>query len=208
MSQSVGPENGTGGEGKPRRRRSFVAYAPIVIFALIAVAFATQLISDDDPSELPTMLIGQPAPEFDMDPLVGLFDADGQVPGFSNEDLKGQITVVNVFASWCGPCRAEHPYIEDLGEDGRFAVFGLNQADQTDAALQFLDEFSNPYDAVGVDPRRRVSIDWGVIGVPETFIVDRDGIIRHKRIGPINQAILDEEVMPVIEELLAESPDA
>ena len=208
MSQSDNGRSGseTGGDG--RQRRPLLTYVPIAIFLIIAAVFAFQLASGDDPSELPTTLVDAPVPDFAMDPLVGLIGPDGQIPGFADEDLQGQITVVNVFASWCGPCRAEHRFIEELAEDERFAVFGLNQADQTDGALGFLEEFGNPYDAVGVDPRRRVSIDWGVIGVPETFIVDAEGIIRHKIIGPINQQRLDEEVMPKLEELLAETPEA
>jgi cytochrome c biogenesis protein CcmG/thiol:disulfide interchange protein DsbE len=118
------------------------------------------------------------------------------------------VSLVNVWASWCGPCRDEHPFIEQLAADDRFQVLGINHTDQTAGALGFLDEFGNPYDAVGVDPRARVAIDWGVYGVPETFLVDRSGVIRYKIIGPIDQERLENEVMPQLEALLAEAPGA
>lgn len=207
MTSSDGLEDKAGGQGKPRRRRSVVTYAPIAIFAILAIVFAFQLINNDG-SDLPSTMIGRAAPEFDMPALEGLTNANGPVPGFSNEDLSGQITVVNVFASWCGPCRQEHPFIEELGEDDRFALYGINHTDQTVNALAFLSDFGNPYDAVGIDPRQRVSIDWGVYGVPETFVVDQDGVVREKFIGPISAERLENEVMPAIEELLAAVPEA
>lgn len=207
MTSSDGLKDKAEEQGTPRRRMSVVTLAPIAIFAILAIVFAFQIVNNDG-SDLPSTMIGRAAPEFDMAALEGLTNGNGQVPGFSNEDLNGQITVVNVFASWCGPCRQEHPFIEQLGEDDRFALYGINHTDQTANALAFFDELGNPYDAVGVDPRQRVSIDWGVYGVPETFLVDRDGMVRKKFIGPINEERLQAEVMPAIEELLAEAPEA
>lgn len=189
-------------------KRAWLIYAPAIIFAVVVAVFWRQLSSGDDPSELASTFIGELAPEFDMAPLEGLANSDGPVPGLNNATLLGQVTVVNVWGSWCVPCRQEHEFIEQLSIDPRFQVVGINQRDSTSGALGFLAEFGNPYDAVGVDPRGRVSIDWGVYGVPETFLVDRQGVIRHKVIGPINEQRLLEEVMPVIEELLAEAPEA
>jgi cytochrome c biogenesis protein CcmG/thiol:disulfide interchange protein DsbE len=196
---------GRGEEGGGRRR--WLVYLPFAIFVVVALAFAILIATGRNTEVLPSALINQPAPQFDLPPLEGLAFADGsQVPGFSTETLAGQVTVVNVWASWCVPCRQEHPYVAQLSADPRFPVYGIDHTDTTDAALQFLNDLGNPYDAVGVDPRQRVSIDWGVYGVPETFILDRNGIIRHKVIGPLTEDTLQNEVMPVIEDLLAEAP--
>ena len=208
MSESErSPDGGVAsGEVEQAPRRSWLRYAPLAVFGTLAIVFAIQLISGDNNSDLDSVLLDRAVPEFDLAPLVGLANAAGQIPGFDSEGLKGQITVVNVFASWCGPCRQEHPQIISLAEDDRYFVYGINHTDQPRNALQFLEELGNPYDAVGVDPRQRVSIDWGVYGVPETFFVDRDGVIRHKIIGPITEERLAEEVMPLLAELLAETP--
>lgn len=207
MSSSDNAGEAAGGTGE-KRRRSWVIFAPVAVFVLIAAAFAYEIVAGNNTTELPSALLNDPAPEFDMPPLDGLSRAGEQVPGFATADLLGQVTVVNVFASWCGPCRQEHPFVEELGEDERFALYGINHTDQTDAALEFLRDYGNPYDAVGVDPRQRVSIDWGVYGVPETFLVDREGIIRFKFTGPIDETVIAEQLMPRIEALLADEPGA
>ena len=187
----------------PSRRRPWITYVPVVAFVVIAGVFAWQVINRD--SDLESALIGERAPEFELPALVGLLDdGGGEVPGFSDEDLIGQVTLVNVWGSWCVPCREEHPFLMDLAEDDRFRIFGLNQQDAVPSALAFLEERGNPYDAVGFDPRQRVSIDWGVYGVPETYVVDRDGVIRFRLVGPINEQRLAEELMPEIEKALAE----
>ncbi len=197
------PEAGKG--ERPSAGRRWLVFAPLGIFVILVVAFGVLIYTGRNTEDLPSALINQPAPEFDLPPLEGLAFADGTpVPGFSSQTLMGQVTVVNVWASWCVPCRQEHPFVEELAADPRFPVYGIDHTDTTNGALQFLAEQGNPYDAVGVDPRQRVSIDWGVYGVPETFIVDRNGIIRHKVVGPINEDRLQNEVMPVIEQLLAE----
>ncbi len=203
-----GQGNGNTDNGAEPRRRRWIGLTPLIVFGAIAAVFVYQLRSGNDPSELPSTLIDQLAPDFDLAPLEGLANSNGPVPGFSTADLIGEVTVVNVWGSWCVPCRAEHPFIEALAEDGRFRVVGINQRDGTANALAFLAEFGNPYDAVGIDPRGRASIDWGVYGVPETFLIDRNGVIRHKIIGPIDERRLFEEVMPQLEALLAEVPGA
>ena len=168
---------------RPRSRLIFIL--PGLVFLVLAVLFAVQLFSGRNPAELPSVLINKPVPTFSLAPLEGLL-ANGQpVPGFSNEDLKGRVTVVNVWASWCGPCRQEHPLLVDLAKDPSIRMVGINQRDNPDNARRFLGSLGNPYAAVGVDPNGRASIDWGVYGVPETFIVGPDGTIRHKHIGPL-----------------------
>lgn len=202
-----GPEEGVApGEIEKRPRRSWLRYAPLAVFGILAIVFAIQLGGGGGNSDLDSALLGQTAPEFDLPPVEGLTNGFGEpMPGFDTESLRGQITLVNVWGSWCAPCRQEHPYIMALAADNRFAMFGINHTDQPDSAIRFLADLGNPYDAVGFDPRQRVSIDWGVYGVPETFFVDRNGVIRHKIIGPINEERLAEEVMPMLEELLAET---
>ncbi|MEE1656590.1 DsbE family thiol:disulfide interchange protein [Microvirga sp. CF3062] len=168
---------------RPRSRLIFIL--PGLVFLGLALLFAVQLFSGRNPAELPSVLINKPVPTFSLAPLEGLV-ADGKaVPGFSNEDLKGRVTVVNVWASWCGPCRQEHPLLVNLAKDPSIRVVGINQRDNPDNARRFLGSLGNPYAAVGIDPNGRASIDWGVYGVPETFIVGPDGTIRHKHIGPL-----------------------
>jgi cytochrome c biogenesis protein CcmG, thiol:disulfide interchange protein DsbE len=168
---------------RPRSRLIFIL--PGLVFVALVVLFGVQLTSGTNPAEVPSVLINKPVPAFNLAPLEGLL-ANGQpVPGFSNQDLKGRVTVVNVWASWCAPCRQEHPLLVDLARDPSIRVVGINQKDNPDNARRFLGALGNPYAAVGVDPNGRASIDWGVYGVPETFIVGPDGTIRHKHIGPL-----------------------
>lgn len=168
-----------------RPRSRLILILPGLIFLGLTVLFAVQLVSGRNPAEVPSVLIDKPVPTFSLAPLEGLL-ADGKpVPGFSNADLKGRVTVVNVWASWCAPCRQEHPLLVDLAKDPSIRVVGINQRDNPDNARRFLGTLGNPYSAVGVDPNGRASIDWGVYGVPETFIVGSDGTIRHKHIGPL-----------------------
>jgi cytochrome c biogenesis protein CcmG, thiol:disulfide interchange protein DsbE len=168
---------------RPRSRLIFIL--PGLVFVALVVLFGVQLTSGRNPAEVPSVLINKPVPAFNLAPLEGLL-ANGQpVPGFSNQDLRGRVTVVNVWASWCAPCRQEHPLLVDLARDPSIRVVGINQKDNPDNARRFLGALGSPYAAVGVDPNGRASIDWGVYGVPETFIVGPDGTIRHKHIGPL-----------------------
>ena len=167
----------------PRSRLIFLL--PGIVFLVLAGLFLFQLVQGRNPAEVPSALINKPAPTFSLAPLEGLMAGGKPVPGFSNADLRGRVTVVNVWASWCGPCRQEHPLLVDLAGDPSVRVVGINQRDNPDNARRFLGTLGNPYAAVGVDPNGRASIDWGVYGVPETFIVGPDGTIRHKHIGPL-----------------------
>ena len=167
----------------PRTRLIFIL--PALVFFGLAVLFLVQLTSGRNPADLPSALLNKPVPTFSLAPLEGLMAEGKPVPGFSNEDLKGHVTIVNVFASWCAPCRQEHPLLVELAKDPSVRLVGINQKDNPDNARRFLGALGNPYAAVGVDPNGRASIDWGVYGVPETFIVGPDGMIRHKHIGPL-----------------------
>lgn len=163
----------------------------IALLALVAV-FAFSI--DRDPGLVRSVLIDKPAPSFAMAEVPGL-----GVPGFDTASLKGAVTVVNVFASWCIPCRDEHPLLVTLKAETGVRLFGINQADAPENARAFLEELGNPYDAVGADRDRRVSIDWGVYGVPETFVVDAKGIITFKHVGPLTPEAVEEELLPAIE---------
>jgi cytochrome c biogenesis protein CcmG/thiol:disulfide interchange protein DsbE len=146
-----------------------------------------------DPALIRSVLIDKPAPDFALPAVPEL-----GVPGFATADLKGEVTVVNVFASWCIPCRDEHPVLLALRRDTGVRLFGINQKDAPENARGFLAALGNPYDAVGADSTGRVSIDWGIYGVPETFVVDAGGIIRFKHVGPLAPADLARELVPAI----------
>lgn len=171
--------------------RIVLAVLPLVALVALIAVFAMNL--NRDPSLVPSVLINKPAPQFDMAGVPGL-----GTPGFDTEALKGAVTVVNVFASWCIPCRDEHPVLEALKQKNQVRLFGINQKDAPENAKAFLTSLGNPYDAIGADPNGRVSIDWGVYGVPETFIVDAAGTIRFKHIGPIAMEQLETEIIPAI----------
>jgi cytochrome c biogenesis protein CcmG/thiol:disulfide interchange protein DsbE len=181
---------------RPARRR-YVLLVPLAVFAVLAGVFLVRLLSGGDVSEIPSALVGKPAPEVSLPALDGL-----GVPGLSRADLAGKVTLVNVFASWCGPCRVEHEQLKALAADKRIQVVGINYKDVPENARRFLGQLGNPYAAVGVDERGRAAIDWGVYGVPETFLVGRDGTILRKFIGPILPETLDTTVRPAIEEAL------
>lgn len=171
-------------------RRSLLVLLPLLVFALLAGLFLSGLFGGSG-DRLPSALIGRPAPDIALGPLENLQSGGVAVPGFGKADLtKGQVTLVNVFASWCAPCHAEHPYLMELAKDSRFRLMGINQKDIAENARRFLASKGNPYAAVGVDPNGRASIEWGVYGVPETFIVRGDGTIAHKLVGPLTEANL------------------
>ena len=171
--------------------RLLLAIAPLVVLVGLLAVFALSL--NRDPSLVQSVLIDKPAPQFTLPAVDG-----AGVPGFDTAALKGEVTVVNVFASWCIPCRDEHPVLEALKAQTGVRMFGINQKDAAENAVAFLRELGNPYDAIGADSAGRVSIDWGVYGVPETFIVDAAGVIRFKHVGPLSPEKLASEIIPAI----------
>ncbi len=173
------------------RRGGYVL--PIIVFIGIGIAFAVGLTLR--PDIIPSALIGKPVPEFDLPPV------RGRQLGLSSADLKGEVSVVNVFASWCVECRREHPVLTALADSKIAPVHGLNYKDQPADAQEWLDRMGDPYTRTGADIQGRVGIEWGVYGVPETFIVDRQGRIAYKHIGAITPRLVREEIVPLIERL-------
>ncbi len=172
---------------------------PLALFLALVGLFYVRLYAGD-PSKLPSALIGREAPEFSLPPLTGLAGPNGAaVPGLSRDDLgNGHVTVVNVFASWCAPCREEHPLLEKLAAMNRVRLVGIAYKDEPGNTLGFLNEMGNPFSAVGVDEKGRAAIDWGVYGVPETFVIGKDGRIAYKHIGPLTEASFTDMLLPEI----------
>jgi len=173
--------------------RRLIFLLPVTAFLGLAVAFEYGL--GRDPSVIPSVLIGKPVPEFSLPPV------KGRALGLSSVDLDGEVSLVNVFASWCTACRYEHPFFMQLKEQAIVPIHGINYKDKPDAAANWLDTMGDPYTRTGADLDGRVSIDWGVYGVPETFVVDRQGRIAFKRVGPIYEQILADTILPLIEQL-------
>lgn len=177
--------------------RAFLVVLPLVIFVGLVAVFALNI--NRDPSLVRSVLIDKPAPQFALKAVEGT-DREG----FDTASLQGEVTVVNVFASWCIPCRDEHPLLAALKAESGVRLFGINQRDQADNAAKFLNELGNPYDRIGADTDNRVSIDWGVYGVPETFVVNAKGVITYKHVGPMTAESLEKDVLPAIEKAKAE----
>jgi cytochrome c biogenesis protein CcmG/thiol:disulfide interchange protein DsbE len=175
---------------------------PLLAFLALAAVFVLRL-GAGDPSHIPSALIGHAAPRTELPPLPRL-ERDGKaVPGLDSADFRGQVTVLNVWASWCVPCREEAALLMTLAADSRLRVVGMNYKDQPDNARRFLGRYGNPFAANGVDGNGRAAIEWGVYGVPETFVIDREGRIAYKLIGPLTPDNLETAVKPVIEKTLA-----
>jgi len=181
MSETEGTAQGAG-----TRTRLILAALPLAIFLGLALIFWTQLNSGRDISEIPSALIGTKAPFRDLEPLAGATKDGAVVPALTAEAVKGKLTLVNVWASWCVPCRQEHPILNEIAKDPRVRLVGINYKDEPENALRFLGQLGNPFAAVGTDQKGRAAIDWGVYGVPETFLVAADGRIAYKFIGPLS----------------------
>jgi cytochrome c biogenesis protein CcmG/thiol:disulfide interchange protein DsbE len=186
--------------GSPRRRSWLVAL-PLIAFAGLAALFWFKL-GSGDPSRIPSALIGRPAPQTTLPALEGLTENGAPVPGLDPAAFKGNVSIVNVWASWCVPCHDEAPLLVDLAKDKRIRVIGINYKDAADNARRFLGRYGNPFAAVGADVNGRASIEWGVYGVPETFIIGRNGEIVYKLVGPITAGNIDRVLKPEIEKAL------
>ena len=195
INQAASPGGPSGSQ--PRRRSNAIVVIPVVVFAALAIVFGFSLKSAD-PTRLPSALIGKPVPKVDFPALKGLTGTDGPMPGVTAADMaNGEVTVVNFWASWCGPCVQEHPLLMDLGKRG-VKIVGINYKDPPPGGRRFLGRYGNPYVAVGTDQSGRGAIDWGVYGMPETFVIDKQGKIAHKHVGPITPKALKETILPAI----------
>jgi cytochrome c biogenesis protein CcmG/thiol:disulfide interchange protein DsbE len=184
------------------RTRRIVVLVPLAVFLGLAVLFIVRLRSGD-PSILPSALIGQKAPDIKLPPIAGL-DRDGEpVPGLDPHDFMGAVTVVNVWASWCVPCHDEAPLLMQLSQDKRVRLVGINYKDDAGNARRFLGRYGNPFAAAGADEDGRAAIQWGVYGVPETYIVGRDGRIAYKLVGPVTPDNFASLLKPQIDKVIA-----
>jgi cytochrome c biogenesis protein CcmG/thiol:disulfide interchange protein DsbE len=187
-------------DASPGSRRWVVAL-PLIGFAVLAALFLLRLYGGD-PSKIPSALIGRPAPQTALPALQGLVRDGVEVPGLDPSVFKGKVSVVNVWASWCVPCHDEAPLLTELGKDKRLQLVGINYKDSADNARRFLGRYGNPFGIVGVDGNGRASIEWGVYGVPETFVVGREGTIVYKLVGPVTPANFDRVLKVEIEKAL------
>ncbi len=192
-------------DNKPKSRgvgRYAFALIPLVVFGGIAATAGKMLYDQDfhgkNIAEIPSALIGTKAPSLNLPPLEG-----SSLPALTDEAVNGKLTLVNVFASWCIPCRDEHPLLKQLAEDGRLNIVAINYKDKNENALRFLGELGNPYHAIGVDPNGKAAIDWGVYGIPESYLVTPDGTIIYKRVGPFDDISLKEGLLPAMDKALA-----
>jgi len=191
----------------PARGRRILVLVPLAVFLALTVLFLVRLFSGD-PSRIPSALIGHPVPNTELPPVPGL-ERDGKpIPGIAAADFRGHVTLVNVWASWCIPCHDEAPFLLDLAGDPRIRLVGINYKDQPDNARRFLNRYGNPFAAAGADQNGRAAIEWGVYGVPETFLVGRDGRIAYKLVGPIGAENFARQVKPEIEKALAAAPQS
>jgi len=189
--------------GQPSARSNRLGLVLLPVLAFVGLAsvlfFALQT---GDPSRLPSALIGKRVPAFELPAVDGLQDRGKPIPGLSSGDLaKGRLSIVNVWASWCVPCHQEHPFLMGLVELSGTALTGINYKDAPEGARRFLGRYGNPFDRVGADRAGRTAIDFGVYGVPETFIIDGKGRIVHKHVGPIDDSVIKTTLLPIIENL-------
>ncbi len=185
-------------KGSERRHARLSYFIPLVAFVALAIVLGWGLTRD--PRTLPSTLIGKPAPQFAL-PAV-----KGRTLGLSTADLIGQVSLVNVFASWCLECRAEHPLLMQLQATDDFPIYGLNYKDRPDDAQKWLDAYGDPYARTGADIDGRAGIEWGVYGVPETFVITRDGHVAYKHIGPLTPVVLEKTILPLVWSLKESTP--
>jgi cytochrome c biogenesis protein CcmG/thiol:disulfide interchange protein DsbE len=179
---------------------------PLLVFAAMAALFAFALTSGD-PSKLPSALIGRPVPQTDFPAMEGLVENGQPVAGFHSADLaQGKISIVNFWASWCGPCIEEHPLLIELRARTGVDIYGVNYKDQPESGRRFIGRFGNPFTAVGTDRTGRSAIEWGVYGMPETFVIDGRGKIAFKHVGPISRESLERTLIPAIEKARSAGP--
>lgn len=181
------------GTSEAGARRWLIFALPVLLFAGLVAFFGLGLTKD--PSRIESVLIDRPLPPLDLEAL------PGYEKGLTTEDIKGKVALVNVFASWCVPCRIEHPVLNGLAERGEAVIYGVNWKDRPGAGAEWLAELGDPYTLVGADRDGRAAIDLGVTGAPETFIVDAEGVIRYKQIGPITPGIWERDIKPIVMEL-------
>ena len=182
-------------------RRRLIVLLPLLIFLAVVALFLIRLFAGD-PSRIPSALIGHPAPQTTLPPVAGL-ERDGKpVPGIDPASFKGAVTLLNVWASWCVPCHDEAPLLMQLAQNPRLRIVGINYKDEAENARRFLGRYGDPFVAAGADISGRAAIEWGVYGVPETFIVGRDGRIAYKLVGPITPENLETTIKPEIEKAL------
>ena len=194
--------NAAAGDSLSVVHRRVIVLVPLVVFLALIAVFYVGLYSGD-PSRIPSALIGHPAPQVSLPPVPGL-ERDGKpLPGIDAASFKGAVTVVNVWASWCVPCHDEAPLLVALAQDARLRVIGINYKDQPENARRFLGRYGDPFAAAGADPNGRAAIEWGVYGVPETFVVGRDGRITYKLVGPITPENFETVIKPEIAKALA-----
>ena len=184
------------------RPRRIIVLVPLILFLGLTALFLVRL-NAGDPSLIPSALIGHPVPQTSLPAVTGLKRDGGAVPGLDPASFKGAVTVVNVWASWCVPCHDEAPLLMQLAQDSRLRVVGINYKDDADKARRFLGRYGNPFAAAGADQNGRAAIEWGVYGVPETFVIGRDARIAYKLVGPITPENFDSVLEPQIEKALA-----
>jgi len=183
-------------------RRRIGVFVPLAVFVALAVLFFVRL-AGPAPGNLPSALAGKQIPDFSLPPLDGLMQNGVQVPALSASSLKGRVSIVNIWASWCGPCREEHPLLLALSKNTQINLVGINYKDDPENARRFLGTFGNPFSSVGRDSTGRTAIDWGVYGVPETFIVAADGTILYRHVGPLTAEAIAGPIQNAIEKAVA-----
>lgn len=180
--------------------RSFLVFLPLILFVGMSGIFISQMWSGRSNKEIPSALIGQTATPLVLAELPGLIRNGKQVPGISENFKSGVPKIVNIWASWCVPCRLEHPILMELAKSQEVELIGVNYKDSLENALRFLGALGNPFSAVGADPNGKIAIEWGTYGIPETFVVAGDGTIIYKHVGPLTPQSINTRIMPALRE--------